>query len=340
MGANAMTPCLLFGLNGMRYAVDARSVLEIVWLPELTPADEAPPYIAGVVNLRGKIAPVMDLGMRLGHLPLRYRLSDCIVMLQADGVVMGIIVSEVSDVTGIAASAIEPPPRYDDAPAHVHFLAGNAKVGDEIIMLLDVPRLIHAPQMPSPELSASGDPADPRTYFCPDATDDERAVFHGRAHNLMQPVESLEAAGRIPLSIIQLGGERYGVGLDVVREFSHLRRVTAIPCCPPHIAGNMNLRGDILTLADIRMLLNIPAAGTAAEVMVIESGDLHIGVPVDQVLEVIYLLPADIAPLSAAAHEEKNEYCKGMVHYGEGVVSILDMQKILAKGGLEVEEEV
>lgn len=334
-----MTPCLLFGLNGMRYAVDARSVLEIVWLPELTPAEEAPHHIAGVVNLRGKIAPVMNLGMRLGHLPRRYRLSDCIVMLQADGVIMGVIVSEVSDVIGIAASAIEPPPRYDDASEHVHFLAGNAKVGDEIIMLLDVQRLIHAPQMPSPELPASGDSADIQIYFCPDATDEERAVFHSRAHNLMQPVESLEASGRTPLSIIQLGGERYGVELDVVREFSHLRRVTAIPCCPPHIAGNMNLRGDILTLADIRMLLNAPA-GAAAEVMVIESGDLHIGVPVDQVLEVIYLRPADIAPLSAAAHEEKNEYCKGVVHYGESTISILDMQKILAKGGLEVEEEV
>jgi purine-binding chemotaxis protein CheW len=125
----------------------------------------------------------------------------------------------------------------------------------------------------------------------------------------------------------------------VVREFSHLRRVTPVPCCPPHIAGNMNLRGDILTLVDIRGLLNIPAEDAAAEVMVVESGELSIGVPVDKVLEVIYLLPADIASLPAA-HGERNEYCKGVVRYGESMVSILDMQKILAKGGLDVEEEV
>jgi purine-binding chemotaxis protein CheW len=125
----------------------------------------------------------------------------------------------------------------------------------------------------------------------------------------------------------------------VVREFSHLRRVTPIPCCPPHIAGNMNLRGDILTLVDIRGLLNIPAGGSAAEVMVVESGELSIGVPVDKVLEVIYLQPADITHLTAAATDEKNEYCKGVVHYGDSMVSILDMQKILTKGGLEVEEQ-
>ena len=333
VNADAITPYLLFSLNGVRYGVEALSVLEIAWLPEITLAEESPPYIAGVVNRRGKIEPVMNLGQRLGHSPQRYQLSDSIVMLQTGGVTMGMIVSEVSDVVVIPASAIEPPPHYDEAsPAHVHFLAGDAKVGEEIIMLLDVSRLLHAPD-------PSAVAANSQTYFCPDATDEERAVFRTRAHNLMQVVESVEAAERIPLSIIQLGEECFGVGLEVVREFSHLRRVTAIPCCPPHIVGNMNLRGDILTLADIRGLLNIPAGSVAAEVMVVESGDLSIGVPVDKVLEVIYLRPTEIAALPAAAHEEKHEYCKGVVRYGDSMATILDMQKILVKGGLEVEEE-
>jgi purine-binding chemotaxis protein CheW len=335
MEASAMSPYLLFSLDGARYGVEAESVLEIAWLPELTPIEEAPPYIAGVVNLRGKIEPVMNLGVRLGHPPRRHQLSDNLVMLQADGVTMGVIVSEARDVVGIHATAVEPPPHYDgDTPAYVHFLAGSAKVGDEIIMLLDVQRLLHAPALPASSVAEG-----PHTYFCPDATDEERAVFHARAHNLMQGGADLDAAERIPLSIIQLGEEYFGVGLDMVREFSHLRRVTAIPCCPPHIVGNMNLRGDILTLADIRGLLNIPAGSVAAEVMVVESGELSIGVPVDKVLEVIYLRPADIAS-PPAAHEEKNEYCKGVMHYGESMASILDMQKILAQGGLEVEEAV
>ncbi|MDO8369616.1 MAG: chemotaxis protein CheW [Candidatus Nitrotoga sp.] len=331
-----MTSYLLFSLNGARYGVEAKSVLAIAWLPELTPAEEAPPYIAGVVNLHGKIAPVMNLGLRFGHSPQRYQLSDCIVMLQTDDAIMGVIVSEVSDVIEIAASAIEPPLHYDaESLEQIHFLTGNAKVSEEIIMLLDVPRLIHAPALP-----VSGVSTNPQAYFCPDATDDERAVFRTRAHSLMQSLKSQETAEQVPLSIIRLGEECFGVGLDVVREFAHLRGITPIPCCPPHIAGNMNLRGDILTLLDIRGLLNLPVGGSAAEVMVVESNDLHIGVPVDHVLEVIYLRPADIVSLSAVAHEEKNEYCKGVARYGESLVSILDMQKILAQGGLEVEEEV
>lgn len=332
----AIPPYLLFSLNGVRYGVEASSVLEIFWLPELTYAEEAPPYIAGVVNLRGKIVPVMNLGLRLGHAPERYQLSDSIVILQTDSVIIGVTVSDVSDVIGIDTSAIEPPTHYDVMPSdHLRFLAANARVGEEIIMLLDVSRLIHAPALSTIDITESN-----HAYFCPDANAEERAIFRTRAHNLMQTLESLEADERIAHSIIQLGEECFGVALDVVREFSHLRRVTPIPCCPPHIAGNMNLRGDILTLVDIRGLLNIPVKSGAAEVMVIESGEFSIGVPVDKVLEVVYLLPADIASLPAAAHDDKNEFCKGSAHYGEGIISILNINKILTQGGLEVNEYV
>ena len=72
--------------------------------------------------------------------------------------------------------------------------------------------------------------------------------------------------------------------------------------------------------------------------MVIESGELSIGVPVDKVLEVIYLRPADLVSLPAA-HAEKNEYCKGVVRYGASMVSILDMQKILAKAALRLRKK-
>lgn len=331
-----MTPYLLLTLDGMHYGIEAALVREICWLPELNTTQEAPAYIAGVFNLRGTIEPVMNLGLRLGHPPARYRLSDHIVMIQADGMTMGLIVNEVSDIVTIPATAIEPPLQYDgDSSERDHFLAGNAKVDQMIIMLLDAPSLLHTPALP-----ATGVSADHRAYFCPDATAEERAVFHTRAHNLMPAEEGPGAAERIPLSIIELGGECFGVELGVVCEFCHLHRVTAIPCCPPHIAGNMNLRGDILTLLDIRTLLSIPAGNAVKEVMVVKSGDLHIGVVVNRVLEVIYLPAGDITPLPVATRDEQPEYCKGVARYGERMFSILDMQTILSQGALEVEEEV
>lgn len=328
-----MSDYLLFTLDGTRYGVDAALVQRITWLPELTPAEEAPPYIAGLLNLRGEIWPVMDPGLRLGHPPRRYRLGDQIVLLHADSVTMGLIVNEVDEVVAIPDSAIEPPTRYDgEAAERGHFIAGNGKVGDAIITLLDVSQLLHAPAPPS---------AAPRAgYFCPDASEDERALFHHRALHLMQSEEERAPAGLAPVSVIQLGGECFGVELDTVRQFAHLQRVTPIPCCPPHIVGNMNLRGDILTLADIRGLLNLSTGGEAREVVVVEAGELRIGVPVERVLEVIYLRPEEIVPLPAAAHDEHHEYGKGVARYAEGLVTLLDLRKIMGEGVLEVEESV
>ncbi|WP_461482116.1 chemotaxis protein CheW [Porticoccus sp.] len=331
-----MTPYLLFSVESVCYGVEADAVREIGWLPELTPAEGGPPHIAGLVDLRGAIEPVMNLGQRLGHPAPGYQLSDNIVMLQAGGVNMGIVVSEALAVVNIPAAAIETAPHFDAEPAgKTRFIAGYAKVDDKVITLLDVQHLIHAPALP-----VSGVPAGVDSYFHPGASAEQRAIFRERARRLGQVADGAGAAERVPLSIIQLGGEYFGLGLDVVREFSTLHRVIPIPCCPPHIAGNMNLRGDILTLVDIRRLLNLRGDNSATAVAVIESGDLCIGVPVDRVLEVVYLHAGDIGPLPAAAHDEKKEYCRGATRYGTEMVSVLDMQKILSRGGLEVEEEV
>ena len=247
---------------------------------------------------------------------------------------MGIIVSEVHDVIEIPAATIEPPPRCDaEAKPHAHFIAGEAKVGEDIIMLLHEDNLIH-----SPAASAASPQAVGQTYFCPEATPEEREVFRSRAHNRMRAAGSEDTAGQTPLAVVGLGGEYFGMELEVVREFSHLRHAVPVPCCPPHIAGNMNLRGDILTLVDISQVLKISLQGAAAQVVVTQADGLRVGVPVAEVFDVIYLHASDIAPAPAASTVD-DEYCKGVAHYGEKMVSILDMRKILTDGKLEVEEE-
>lgn len=326
------TPYLLFSLHGVRYAVDARAVREIFWLPELTPAEEAPPHIAGVVNLRGRIEPVANLELRFGHPPTRYRLSDSVVLLKAEDMSMGVIVHEVHDVAEIPADAIEPPPRYDqETTPHARFIIGEAKVNETIVSLLDAASLIHAPPLGA---AAAAPPA-----FCPEATPEEREVFRSRARSRMQAEGSEDTAGQTPLAVVGLGGEYFGMELEAVREFAHLRHVVPAPCCPAHIAGNMNLRGDILTLVDIRPALKLPQQDAMAQVVVAEAGQLRVGVPVAQVFDVLYLRAADVAPPPAASGRSDDEYCKGVAHYGEKMVGILDMRKILAEGGLEVDEE-
>ena len=90
-------PHLIFTLRGGVYAVPASAVREILWLPELTPVEESPRYVAGVLNLRGRIVPVIDLNVRFGHAPRPYHLEDSVILFEWEDAIAGLIVNSVRD---------------------------------------------------------------------------------------------------------------------------------------------------------------------------------------------------------------------------------------------------
>ncbi|MCX5871474.1 MAG: chemotaxis protein CheW [Deltaproteobacteria bacterium] len=142
---------LIFDLDGARFGLDAMRVRECVWLPELTPVEEAPPWIVGIFSLRGRIVPVADLHLRFGHPARRYTADDQVVVLEADHLLMGLIVSEVCAVIELSGDAIQPPPQFDAAPpGPANLITGEARVGDDLVALLDISRLTHLPQAPLP----------------------------------------------------------------------------------------------------------------------------------------------------------------------------------------------
>jgi purine-binding chemotaxis protein CheW len=149
------------------------------------------------------------------------------------------------------------------------------------------------------------------------------------------------------LAVVGLNGERFAMDLAIVREFSTLRSATHVPCCPNHIVGQMNLRGDILTLVDIRGALQMPLASTRGDsngitgkVVVIESGALRVGVLVDEVFDVVNLQPTDICAVPSAVQSQGADFLQGTAPCGKGMLSILNLPKILTDGVLVVNDEV
>lgn len=331
-----MSDYLLFSLNSVRYGVDASAVQEIFWLPELSLIEEAPLYIAGVINLRGQILPVMSLDERFQRMQKPALLTDQIIVLQANNVKIGIMVSDVHDVMHIHPSDIEPMPRFNQHTDTIeHFIAGEAKVNDTFWMLLDLGVLIDAPDLAHKiheELSSID-----LFQQLPDA---ERSIFQTRAKQLAQADDNDTAANQEAFAVIQLGQEFYAIAISEVREFCHVRQFTWIPCCPNHIMGNMNLRGDILTLIDVRPVLTLSLDDSLTEVMVIESEGLRVGVPLTKVLDVIYVAPTDHLPLPTYANEVNQDYCTSAIQYNDHIASLLDIKTLLTKGGLEVNEDV
>lgn len=363
-GGNGMSdiPHLVCSLHDALYAVDARTVREIFGLPDLTPIEELPGYIVGVVNLRGTIVPVLDLDLRFGRGLSGYHLTDVVVVLAWEERLLGLIVNEVSDVREIPPSAVEPAPSLGGSgAAHSRFVSGLAKIGDNILMVLDHARLyadsesvagiIEEPAAVvlavADESSANGNGAGARPHvgggtFWPQATAEERAVLAERAHHLLRPIESKEMRGQVPLAAVVLGGEHFGVDLDLIQEFCQLFTVTPVPCCPQSIVGQINLRGDIVTLVDIAPSLNLSTTpdGGQAKVMVVQVDNLRVGIPVEDVSDVLYLRRDDIAEVPATVKSAGREFLKGAAPYAGKMLGILDLRGLLTSGNLSVNEEV
>ena len=346
---------IIFSLNASLYGVEAFSVQEIFFLPELTPIVEAPPEMVGVLNLRGEILPIMDLHFRLGYGFPEYRLTDSVIILVCQGFRFGIIVNEVHDVQKISVNAIAADFSYKrEVTNQHHFITGVAKLEANIVMLLNPEKLLQSSERIEAlitekkplNLEAEADTAlsfhKKNRLFSSNTTSEEKAIFRERAESLRRQAENQDFTGSRPMAVINLNGEYFGVDLGNVREFTDIRKVTPIPCCPAYIVGNMNLRGEILTLIDIRGVLNLPLGNleNTSKAMVACIDDLVAGLIVDEVLDVMYLHLSEMMPVPAAARSVNDEYLRGTVAYGEKMMAILDLPKILMQAGLMVDEEV
>jgi purine-binding chemotaxis protein CheW len=178
--------------------------------------------------------------------------------------------------------------------------------------------------------------------FFPHAAPWERDLLLERARILTHEVEEQSASPHIVLAIIGLSGEYFAVELESVREFTNLQRITPVPCCPAYVIGDMNLRGDILTVVDIRKVLQMPVgeAAPSAKVMVVPLGDALVGVLIDQVVNVLDIGSSNLCPLPVCLKSTKDSYLKGGIPYQEKILALLDVPAILSSGGLTVNEEV
>ncbi|OQY28227.1 MAG: hypothetical protein B6244_07850 [Candidatus Cloacimonetes bacterium 4572_55] len=343
---------LIFRLHESLFAVNAGVVREIFRLPELTPIAESMQYIEGVVNLRGGIVPVMNLDMRLGQESERYRISDNVIVLEQENrdSLLGIIVSEAMDVRLIQSENIEASSL--ERSGHYHVISYHAKLDDDIIMLLDHDKLlVENPADTSFEKTPTPQKKEKQIWkkhhvFCPEATQEERETFRERAQSLRVSIESQDLSDLTPLSVVGLNQEYFGIDLDLVCEFADMQDVTPIPCCPRHIIGNMNLRGDILTLIDVRGILNMPMTDVQhqGKVIVVQTTDneeiLRVGILVDQVFDVIYARSKDIDTIPAAIKSISEKYLKGTVPYEDKILTVIDLKNILTKGELVVDETI
>ena len=134
---------LTFFLSNEEYGLEILKVREIISVMEITSVPQTPDFIKGVINLRGKVIPVVDLRLKFGMPETEYTKETCTIVVDVQGLQMGIVVDTVSEVLDIAESDIEPPPAFGST-IKTDFILGMGKVKEEIKILLSIDKILSA----------------------------------------------------------------------------------------------------------------------------------------------------------------------------------------------------
>jgi purine-binding chemotaxis protein CheW len=138
---------LTFSLAGEEYGIGILKVREIIGMMSITPVPQTPEFVKGVINLRGKVIPVIDLRLRFGLDATAYTERTCIIVVEIHGesgsIPMGIVVDAVSEVLNIRSADIENTPSFG-VKLNTDFILGMAKTDGGVKILLDIDKVLGA----------------------------------------------------------------------------------------------------------------------------------------------------------------------------------------------------
>lgn len=227
-----------FRLGEEAFGVEIDHVKEILKLTDITPIPKAPPYLLGMMNLRGTIIPILDPKKRLDLPPgPGHTEKSRILVLLVSGQFSGVIVDEVSEVRRIGADAVEPPP----PAAHgidKFYLQGVVKFKDKnrLLLMLNLGEVLNIDI--SKEIKAvsdtleRGDIFDTREKVKEDVQEEQFVTFH-------------------------LGEEEFGLDIAAVKEILRLDEITAVPNVPPYVKGIQNVRDQVLPIIEMRKVVDM-----------------------------------------------------------------------------------
>ena len=136
---------LTFSLDREEFGVQILKVVEIIGVLDITIVPHTQEFVRGVINLRGKVIPVIDLRAKFGMPAMAYNDQTCIIVVDV-GTLMGIIVDTVQEVHDIDGGDIEPPPSLRQT-AGAGFILGMGKVKDDVKILLDIDRVLNGDEL-------------------------------------------------------------------------------------------------------------------------------------------------------------------------------------------------
>ena len=138
---NNVDSYLSFNLKEEIFALEIEKVIEIMEVPNITFIPKAPKYMRGVINLRGKVIPVIDAGLKFGLSPIEQTINSCIIIIQMETsdntLEFGILVDQVLEVFELSKNKLQASPQID-SEYNLEYIKGLTKLDEDVVLIIDV----------------------------------------------------------------------------------------------------------------------------------------------------------------------------------------------------------
>ena len=268
-----------------------------------------------IAAARGTIAALRQFEEQI---PRNIQEDQRIIVVDADGFVLGLVVDHVHEVLNVPKNLVEPPPSISSSGGME--LSGVAKLEDgaRLIMLLDVTNLMKDQKI----------------------RDVQKSSHHTAGEEKNVAIQKNGAGGQelseVQLVTFMLGAEEFGVPISQIQEIDRLGKITKVPKAAEFIEGITNLRGEVIPVLDTRKRFELEpkASDDRTRIIIVDIGGVKTGLVVDSVREVLNLSRKDIAPPPEAIGSGiDQQFISGIgkVDQGKRMIVLLDMEKILSR---------
>jgi purine-binding chemotaxis protein CheW len=241
-----------------------------------------------------------------------------IIVVDADGFVLGLVVDHVNEVLNVMRKLLDPPPMLTSAGGLELEAVAKLDDGNRLIMLLDVKNLMRDQKLREIQTETASEAA---------AQTKTSAETNAKTSQELSEVQ---------LVTFMLSGEEYGVPISQIQEIDRLSKITKVPKAAQFVEGVTNLRGEVIPVLDTRKRFELEAKASddRSRIIIVELGGVKTGLIVDSVREVLSLPKKDVAPPPESIHsgiDQRFISGIGKVDSGKRMVVLLDVEKILSK---------
>ncbi len=325
-----MINLLQFSVEGISCAITVGKTIFVERMVQISQQGGSSRWVAGEINLHGRTVPVFRIRTFLGFPERKPQLSDVLIVTKAGPDCVALWVDETSGIYSDTTPATDDPSFKTGEPVG----EGVTITADGLLIIRDLEKFLRNPnpeQFRAEFLKMKEIPRESE-----DNTGRTTLILAERAKKLSQPATRSKGIVKIEILKFRLAYQEYAIDMKFVREVILTGVITPVPGTPEFISGICAIRGEIISLVDLRALFSISSRGLTDlnRVIVVTDGTLTFGILADYITGITTIPASTLGAPTSVPPEDAVQYCQGIV---EGIV-ILDGAALLSDPRMLIDE--